>query len=94
MAQKGGGVNAVLFAVYGDELGWTGTDRLVNAAFDKESGILTSRFKAEGSEGCGGISEWIWRDGAFAMQRVAAWKDCEAPLPDEDWQIIFPPAAK
>ncbi|MGI9482293.1 MAG: DUF1176 domain-containing protein [Hyphomicrobiales bacterium] len=94
LVEKGRRADAMLFAVHNETLGWTGTDRLVNAAFDKESGILSSRFKAEGSEGCGTLSEWEWRDGNFVMQRVVAWKDCAAPLPAENWQVIYQPAAQ
>ncbi len=94
IVQKGGAVDALLFARFSKETGWGGTDRLVNASFDKESGILSSRVKTQGLDGCGVLGVWLWRDGVFSMLRYAAWDDCENARAPEDWQVVYQPTAQ
>ncbi|MGI9372613.1 MAG: DUF1176 domain-containing protein [Hyphomicrobiales bacterium] len=89
ISEKGGRLEAVLFARFDEQTGWTGTDTLANASFDKSKGILVSRSKEQGLEGCGVLGLWKWQEGRFAMNRYAAWRDCELERPVNEWQVIF-----
>jgi hypothetical protein len=94
VAQKGGAIDAMLFARFDGANGWTGTDRLVNAGFDKDSGVLSSRVKTQGLPGCGVLGVWLWRASDFSMLRYASWEDCENARPPEDWQVIYEPTVQ
>ncbi len=89
IAEKGGRLDAVLFARFDEETGWTGTDTLANAAFDKSKGILVSQYREQGLDGCGILALWKWQDGRFAMDRYAAWRDCEVQRPVTEWEVIY-----
>jgi len=62
-----GGIETLAFARYSGDYGWTGTNTLLNVAFDEDKGELTSASSHREVDGCGHFARWRWADIRFAL---------------------------
>jgi hypothetical protein len=77
------------FADYSEEYGWMGTNQLINAQFDPNSGWLVSFNKGRGIGDCGSAGRWVWRQYAFQLREFSSWDDCDNGRESENWPIVF-----
>lgn len=86
-----GVVTPMLFADYGDTIGWTGTAEMINSEYDPASRELYSFSKARGLGDCGSTGLWRWQDRMFRLIEYRFQGDCggEDPADIDKWPIIF-----
>ena len=75
----------LMFADYDQSTGWTGTDLLYNASFDKDTGLLRGFSKARGLGDCGSLTTLKWDGEQFALIEFRYKDAC-----DEDINTPFP----
>lgn len=79
----------LLFAEYSDELGWTGTNSLLNVDYDAKAKSLSAFAKARGLGDCGSTSLYQWQQYAFKMLEYRYWGKCDGTRLAEDWPLIY-----
>ncbi|MGL6160426.1 DUF1176 domain-containing protein [Microbulbifer sp.] len=67
----------------------TRTEVLVNAAFNPESGVLTSFNKARGIGDCGSMGKWLWRAGTFQLVEFRARECGGEPVESSEWPVLY-----
>ncbi|WP_029040644.1 DUF1176 domain-containing protein [Cucumibacter marinus] len=75
------------FADYSEALGWTGTDRLFNIAFEPETNRLSAFYKGRGLADCGTAGNWVWSDYAFKLESYYAKDECDGDFGGEFPQV-------
>ncbi len=85
-----GFVEPVYFAEFSDELGWSGTPNLANAAVDENTKSFTSTNWARGLADCGGLTKYKWNGDALVMVEYRYQGSCDGTQNDpEQWPLIF-----
>lgn len=82
LRRAGAAVRADL-AAFDVKPGWwsdEGKPILINAAWDKERGLLTSFSKARGLGDCGTISEYAWDGSAFRLVEQSEMSECRGSV--------------
>ena len=87
-----GGVETLYFATWSQELGWSGTDLLLN--IDADGPRLSAFSKTRSPGDCGNTAQWLWSENAYRLMRYTAQDTCAGTV-DENWPVIFeyPPDA-
>ena len=78
-----------LFASYSDEMGWSGTDSLINADYDEKTKTLTAFEKGRGLGDCGSIPTYQWAEYGWRMTEYRYWGKCDGTRMPEKWPVIY-----
>ncbi|MCB1517595.1 MAG: DUF1176 domain-containing protein [Hyphomicrobiaceae bacterium] len=78
-----------IWADYSGDLGWAGTDYLVNPDYDRDTRILTTFNKGRGIGDCGTIGTWQWHDYGFRLLEFRAKDDCDAAGGPESFPMVW-----
>lgn len=85
-----GGVEALVFALHDPRFGWSGTDLLVNPAFEPATGTLSAAYIGRSDRHCGYRATWVWQDYAFRLQRFEGPKTCADAARPARWTALYP----
>ena len=78
-----------LFASYSDEMGWSGTNSLINAGYDENTKTLTAFEKGRGLGDCGSIPTYQWAEYGWRMSEYRYWGKCDGTRMPEKWPVIY-----
>ncbi len=78
------GAEQLLFASYGDRIGWTGTKYLVNPYFDERYNRITDFYKGRGIGDCGSIGLWQWDKYYFALIKYEYKAKCSTDFDNKE----------
>ena len=78
-----------LFASYSDEMGWSGTNSLINADYDENTKTLTAFEKGRGLGDCGSIPTYRWAEYGWRMTEYRYWSKCDGTRMPEKWPVIY-----
>ncbi|MEJ8572193.1 DUF1176 domain-containing protein [Microbaculum marinum] len=84
-----GGIDTLSFARYSRDYGWTGTDTLVDIAYDPEEGVLTSASPHREVDGCGHYARWRWTDIRFALIEYRYRESCGGAGDPRQYPEVF-----
>ena len=87
--EASGEFEPLYFAVYDEDLGWTGTASLYGANYDPKTRVLTSFYAGRGVGDCGSAGRWRWSDGVFRMLEYRAWSDCDRGRAQKAWPVVY-----
>ena len=87
--ETAGEFEPLYFAVFDEDLGWTGTATLFGANYDAGTQVLTSSYAGRGLGDCGSAGRWRWSDGAFRMLEFRAWSDCDRGRAQKAWPVVY-----
>jgi hypothetical protein len=85
-----GGVEALVFALHDPRFGWSGTDLLVNPAFDPATAQLSASYVGRSDRHCGYRASWIWQEYAFRLERFEGPQDCADAARPKRWTKLYP----
>lgn len=78
-----------IWADYSDDLGWSGTEYLVNPSFDAATSTLTSFNLGRGLGDCGTRGTWQWHEYGFRLIEFRAKSDCDAEGEPGDFPVVW-----
>ncbi len=85
-----GGVEALVFALHDPRFGWSGTDLLVNPAFDPATAQLSASYVGRSDRHCGYRASWIWQEYAFRLERFEGPQSCADATRPARWTAVYP----
>lgn len=77
------------FAAFGETLGWSGTNALVNPYFEDNNGLLFDLNKSRGLGDCGTAGIWRWDNWGFKLLEYSAKRTCDTPDKPFDFPVIY-----
>jgi hypothetical protein len=81
----------LLFAIYNDGSGWSGTAEMLSSRFDPTNLELSTQGRADTSGHCGTAGRWRWKDGGFRLVELRYAPGCDSGSADDpaQWPTIF-----
>ena len=83
-----GDAERLRFADYDRTTGWTGTDVLYNASFDRKTATLKAFSKARGLGDCGAKTTLKWHDKQFNLVEFRYKENCDGDI-DKPFPLIY-----
>jgi hypothetical protein len=78
----------LFFADYDRSTGWTGTDLLFNASFNKKTGELSGFSKARGAGDCGSQTILKWDEDLFSLKEFRYKENCDGDI-EKPFPLIY-----
>jgi len=79
----------LFFANFSDEMGWGGTNELLNISYDAKTKTLITFAKGRGLGDCGSTSILRWNDYDFQLVEYRYWGKCDGTRQAGDWPVIY-----